>query len=191
MVLVSGFDLSFKCKLSIIPLMAKQLLSPLYSFLLVFLLNLLMISFATGEVLISVDGSATVESFENGLVVSVDPIASEVGMEIIRKGGNAVDAAVATGFTLAVTHPSAGNIGGGGFMMVSLADTGKVHAVDYRERAPAGSTPTMFLGSDGEVDLEKSGSGIWSSVFRAPFAVSGKPANGLAQWSGPHWSNPL
>ena len=140
--------------------MTKDLLFCRYSFLLIFLLSRLLISCATGEVIISVDGGATVETFENGLVVSVDPIASEVGVEILRKGGNAVDAAVATGFALAVTHPPAGNIGGGGFMMVSLADTGEVHAVDYRERSPAASTPTMFLGSDGEVDREKSGVGL-------------------------------
>ena len=113
------------------------------------------------------DGRATAESFENGLVVSVDPIASEVGVEILRKGGNAV----ATGFALAVTHPSAGNIGGGGFMMVRLSDTGEVHAVDYRERAPAASTPTMFLGSDGEVDREKSGVGYL--VIGVPGTVRG------------------
>ena len=151
--------------------MAKDLLFCRYSFLLVFLLSRLLISYATGEGIISTHGGATAESFENGLVVSVDPIASEVGVEILRKGGNAVDAAVATGFALAVTHPSAGNIGGGGFMMVSLANTGEVHAVDYRERAPAASTPTMFLGSDGEVDLEKSGVGYL--VIGVPGTVRG------------------
>ncbi len=151
--------------------MTKDLLFCRYSFLLIFLLSRLLISCATGEVIISVDGGATVETFENGLVVSVDPIASEVGVEILRKGGNAVDAAVATGFALAVTHPPAGNIGGGGFMMVSLADTGEVHAVDYRERSPAASTPTMFLGSDGEVDREKSGVGYL--VIGVPGTVRG------------------
>ena len=151
--------------------MAKQLLSCQYSFLLVFFLNLLLIPSTTGEVLISADGGATTESFENGLVVSVDPIASEVGMEILKKGGNAVDAAVATGFALAVTHPSAGNIGGGGFMMISLANAGEIHAVDYRERAPAASTPTMFLGIDGEIDREKSGVGYL--VIGVPGTVRG------------------
>ena len=131
----------------------------------------LLISCAPPEVVLSTDDSAAPESFENGLVVSVDPIASQVGLEILRKGGNAIDAAVATGFALAVTHPSAGNIGGGGFMMVRLADTGEVHAVDYREKAPAASTPTMFLGADGEVDRDKSGVG--PLVIGVPGTVSG------------------
>lgn len=110
-------------------------------------------------------------SFENGLVVSVDPIAAAAGLEILRQGGNAVDAAVATGLALAVTHPTAGNLGGGGFMMVRMADTGEVHAVDYREKAPAASTPTMFLGDDGEVDRGKSGVGYL--VIGVPGTVRG------------------
>ena len=110
-------------------------------------------------------------SYENGLVVSVDPIASEAGLEILRQGGNAVDAAVATGLALAVTHPTAGNLGGGGFMMVRMAETGEVHAVDYREKAPAASTPTMFLGDDGEIDRQKSGVGYL--VIGVPGTVRG------------------
>ena len=79
-------------------------------------------------------------------------------MSILKQGGNAVDAAVATAFALAVTHPFAGNIGGGGFMLVRLAD-GETVGIDYREVAPALSTPDMFLQADGRVDREKSNYG--------------------------------
>jgi gamma-glutamyltranspeptidase/glutathione hydrolase len=75
-----------------------------------------------------------------GVVTTVESHATHVGAEVLRHGGNAVDAAVAVAFTLAVTHPSAGNIGGGGFMMVRLAN-GETHAVDFRETAPAAATP--------------------------------------------------
>jgi gamma-glutamyltranspeptidase/glutathione hydrolase len=94
--------------------------------------------------------SAAVES-KRGLVVSVSAPASDVGAAILDKGGNAVDAAVATAFALAVTHPSAGNIGGGGFMIIRLPD-GTATTIDYRERAPGKSTPTMYLGADGKID---------------------------------------
>src|SRR5689334_23715501 len=87
---------------------------------------------------------------KRGVVVSVSGIASDVGASILARGGNAVDAAVATAFALAVTHPSAGNIGGGGFMIVRTAD-GKATTFDYRERAPQKSTRTMYLGVDGEI----------------------------------------
>jgi len=109
-------------------------------------------------------------SFANAAVVSVDPIASNVGVEILKKGGNAVDAAVATGLALAVTWPSAGNIGGGGFMLIYLADKGVVTGVDYREKAPEKSTPAMFL-TNGEVDPEKSGVGYL--VIGVPGTVKG------------------
>src|ERR1051325_9882977 len=100
--------------------------------------------------------AATPVGFEHGAVVSVEPIASNVGMEIMKKGGNAVDAAVATGLALAVTHPTAGNLGGGGFMLIYLGDKGgQFTGVDFREKAPEKSTPTMFL-TNGEVDLKKS-----------------------------------
>ena len=86
----------------------------------------------------------------HAIVVSVHELASQVGVEIMRVGGNAVDAAVATGFALAVVHPAAGNLGGGGFMLLRLAD-GKVHFVDFREKAPAAATANMYLDLHGDV----------------------------------------
>lgn len=87
---------------------------------------------------------------KNGMAVSSSGLASEVGIEIMKKGGNAIDAATAMGFALAVTYPFAGNIGGGGFMMVHLAD-GRVVAIDMRERAPLTAHRDMFLDESGEV----------------------------------------
>src|SRR5512136_60571 len=79
------------------------------------------------------------------MVVTTEPRATQVGVSILKRGGNAVDAAVAVGFALAVTHPSAGNLGGGGFMMIRDSGTGNVVAVDYREKAPAAATRDMYL----------------------------------------------
>ena len=82
--------------------------------------------------------------------MSVHELASRAGVEIMQAGGNAVDAAVATGFALAVVHPAAGNIGGGGFMLIRMAD-GKAHFLDYREKAPAAATRDMYLDAQGNV----------------------------------------
>jgi len=87
---------------------------------------------------------------QHGMVVSVHGLASQVGVDILEEGGNAVDAAVATGFALAVVHPPAGNIGGGGFMLIRMAD-GKTHFLDYREKAPAAATRDMYLDAQGNV----------------------------------------
>ena len=87
---------------------------------------------------------------EHAMVVSVHVLASQAGVEIMRQGGNAVDAAVATGFALAVVHPPAGNIGGGGFMLIRMAD-GATHFLDYREKAPAAATRNMYLDAQGNV----------------------------------------
>src|SRR5436305_13264092 len=91
--------------------------------------------------------AATGAEFRNGVVVSVSAPGSEAGLAILKQGGNAVDAAVATAFALAVTHPAAGNIGGGGFMLVSPSN-GKPTVFDYRETAPAAATKTMFKKGD-------------------------------------------
>jgi gamma-glutamyltranspeptidase/glutathione hydrolase len=87
---------------------------------------------------------------QHGIVVSVHELASRAGVDIMQAGGNAVDAAVATGFALAVVHPAAGNLGGGGFMLVRMAD-GRTHFLDYREKAPAAAKPDMYLDAQGNV----------------------------------------
>ncbi len=92
--------------------------------------------------------SAIVTEGQRGMVVSGHPIASRVGRDIMDRGGNAIDAAVATGFALAVVHPEAGNIGGGGFTLIRLAD-GQMFALDYRETAPARARRNMYIGRDG------------------------------------------
>ena len=89
----------------------------------------------------------------SGMVVSAYPHASEAGADVLRGGGNAVDAAIATGLALAVTHPTAGNIGGGGFMVIRFPD-GTSTAIDFREKAPLRAHPEMFLGEDGEYSYQ-------------------------------------
>jgi gamma-glutamyltranspeptidase/glutathione hydrolase len=90
------------------------------------------------------------------MVASQEARATRVGVDVLRGGGNAVDAAVAVGFALAVTLPKAGNLGGGGFMLVHLARSGETVAIDYRETAPAAATRDMFLGPDGTPDPQTS-----------------------------------
>ncbi len=93
---------------------------------------------------------------EHGMVVAQERLAAQIGADILRKGGNAVDAAVATGFALAVTYPRAGNIGGGGFMVIHSAARNEAVAIDYRETAPGAITRDVFLGADGKPDTDKS-----------------------------------
>src|SRR5437868_10890988 len=97
---------------------------------------------------------------EHGMVVAQEKISARVGAGILKQGGNAVDAAVATGFAMAVTYPRAGNIGGGGFMVIHLREHGHEMAqdvaIDYRETAPLATTPEIFLGADGKPDNAKS-----------------------------------
>jgi gamma-glutamyltranspeptidase/glutathione hydrolase len=93
---------------------------------------------------------------QHGMVVAQEKISARIGADILRRGGNAVDAAVATGFAMAVTYPRAGNIGGGGFMIIHSAERGEDVAIDYRETAPAAMTRDIFLGSDGKPDIQKS-----------------------------------
>jgi gamma-glutamyltranspeptidase/glutathione hydrolase len=93
---------------------------------------------------------------EHGMVVAQEKIAAQIGADVLKRGGNAVDAAVATGFAMAVTYPRAGNLGGGGFMVIHSAAHHEDVAIDYRETAPAATTARMFLGPDGKPDAAKS-----------------------------------
>ena len=104
------------------------------------------------------------------MVVSDEALASKAGIEMLKKGGNAVDAAAAVAFALAVVHPSAGNLGGGGFMLVRLAD-GRTGFVDYRETAPARATRDMYIGSDGRLD--STATTIGSRSVAIPGTVAG------------------
>ncbi len=91
----------------------------------------------------------------HAIVTSVHELASRAGVEMLRSGGNAIDAAVATGFALAVVHPQAGNLGGGGFLLLRNA-TGETHFIDFREKAPAAATANMYLDAQGNVIPESS-----------------------------------
>ncbi len=99
---------------------------------------------------------------ENGAVVSAHPLASKVGLAVLKMGGNAIDAAIATQLALAVVYPNAGNLGGGGFMVARLKD-GKLVAIDYREKAPGNAHRDMYLSPTGEPLLELSQNGHLSS----------------------------
>src|SRR5258705_4631544 len=135
---------------------------------------------------------------EQGMVVAQEKIAARLGADVLRRGGNAVDAAVATGFAMAVTYPRAGNIGGGGFMIIHSAQRQADVAIDYRETAPGAMTRDIFLGPDGKPDTAKScdsalGIGVPGTVAGLTLALeeygSGKvtradllkPANDLAR----------
>src|SRR5215472_3373694 len=106
----------------------------------------------------------------HGMVVTVHALASEVGAGILQEGGNAVDAAVATGFALAVVHPPAGNLGGGGFMLLRMAD-GKTRFLDYREKAPAAATRDMYL--DGQGNVMEGASEYGYKAIGVPGSVAG------------------
>jgi gamma-glutamyltranspeptidase/glutathione hydrolase len=92
----------------------------------------------------------------HGMVVAQEQLAARIGLEVLKRGGNAVDAAVAVGFAMAVTYPRAGNIGGGGFMLIHLAKGNRQIAIDYRETAPAATTAETYLDERGEADEKKS-----------------------------------
>lgn len=124
----------------------------MYKFFLLFILPFFILAQTTSKPLI--EG-------KQGMVVSTHPVASEIGLAILKKGGNAIDAAVAVNFALAVCHPSAGNIGGGGFL-VYRDKSGNVKALDYREKAPSAANRDMYLDAEGKIIPGKSMSGIFS-----------------------------
>ena len=121
---------------------------------------------------------------QRGMVASQERLATQVGLDILQQGGNAVDAAVGVGFALAVTLPKAGNLGGGGFMLVHLAKTGETIALDYREMAPLEAVETMFLDSEGNVD---------KNLSRNSFRSAGVPGTvrGLLHALGKYGRLPL
>jgi gamma-glutamyltranspeptidase/glutathione hydrolase len=110
----------------------------------------------------------------HAIVASVHELASRAGIEMLRSGGNAVDAAVATGFALAVVHPQAGNLGGGGFLLLRNAN-GKTHFIDFREKAPAAATENMYLDAQGNVipDSSKESSVVGYRAIGVPGTVAG------------------
>ncbi|NBR08277.1 MAG: gamma-glutamyltransferase [Opitutaceae bacterium] len=130
---------------------------------------------------------------EHGMVVSVHELASQAGVEILQKGGNAVDAAVATGLALTVVYPFAGNIGGGGFMMIHLAGAtpgaSRDIAIDYRETAPAGATRDMYVGNDGKLRQGVGSSTVGWQASGVPGSVAGfalamqKYGSGKVTWA--------
>lgn len=124
-----------------------------YSILVVVIVKMLLASsMASGQALVSYRATHHPEYSRNGMVAAQNRIPAEIGAAVLADGGNAVDAAVAVGFALAVTIPRAGNIGGGGFMLVYDAESGETTAIDYREMAPLGATRDMFLDADGNPD---------------------------------------
>ena len=151
-----------------------------------------------------------------GMVVTQEPLAADVGVTVLKSGGNAVDAAVAVGFALAVTHPAAGNIGGGGFMLIRMAD-GRTSFIDFREKAPAKAAHDMYLDSSGnptqdsivgwrsvgvpgtvrgfELAHQKFGAKPWAELLKPAIdlAANGFPVSKsqMDSWRGGHAENLL
>jgi gamma-glutamyltranspeptidase / glutathione hydrolase len=124
----------------------------------------------------------------HGMVASTNEVASHVGVDIMKRGGNAVDAAIAVAFALAVTHPAAGNLGGGGFMMIRLKD-GKTTAIDYREMAPAAAHRNVYLDKNGNLIEGEGGSLVGYRAAGVPGTVRGmelalkKYGSGKLSWA--------
>src|SRR5215218_8012309 len=107
-----------------------------------------------------------------GMIASTDRLASQAGVEVLKRGGNAVDAAIAVALALTVTYPAAGNIGGGGFMMIRLRD-GRATAIDYREMAPAAAHRDVYLDERGELKKGEGGSLVGYRASGVPGTVAG------------------
>ena len=120
----------------------------------------------------------------DGVVVTQHYLATEIGENILTQGGNAYDAAIAVGFALAVVLPRAGNIGGGGFMVIYDEDSNDTYAIDYREKAPAASFRDMYLDENGEFDILNQHLDITQLVFQEQFMVFGVFIKDLALCHG-------
>src|ERR687895_1483446 len=108
----------------------------------------------------------------HGIVASTNEVASRVGVDIMKRGGNAVDAAIAVAFALQVTHPAAGNLGGGGFMLIRMKD-GRTTAIDYREMAPAAAVRNVYLDERGELIKGEGSSTVGYRAAGVPGTVAG------------------
>src|SRR5512133_111414 len=122
------------------------------------LIRCLAFAAAVAACLVAHAASVAPVAAENGMVVTAQHLASHVGVDVLKNGGNAVDAAVAVGYALAVVYPAAGNLGGGGFMTIQLAD-GRKTFLDFREKAPLAASANMYLDKDGNVIKGASTSG--------------------------------
>jgi gamma-glutamyltranspeptidase/glutathione hydrolase len=140
--------------------------------------SLLLVSFGSNTTLAA---SREPVRAHNGIVASTNEIASKVGVDIMKRGGNAVDAAIAVAFALAVTHPAAGNLGGGGFMMIRLKD-GRTTAIDYREMAPAAATRNIYLDKNGNVIEGYRAAGVPGTVRGMELALK-KYGSGRLSWA--------
>jgi gamma-glutamyltranspeptidase/glutathione hydrolase len=138
------------------------------------ILPLLIFAFVVSPVMPSAKGTAARRPVRaaHGMAASTHRLASEVGVDVMKRGGNAVDAGVAVAFALAVTHPAAGNIGGGGFMMIRLRD-GRTTAIDYREMAPAAATRDIYLDRSGKLIEGEGSSTVGYRAAGVPGTVAG------------------
>ncbi len=130
----------------------------------------------TISVILSCAGLNMETHYRHGMIVSASPIASEIGRDIMKSGGNAADAAVAVGFALAVCYPQAGNIGGGGFALTRSAESGKTLALDFREKAPMAAKRDMYVNRDGSIIKDASLIGARAA------GVPGTPAGLYELW---------